>query len=89
MIRAFTELSEDLKIRGINPGFHFMDNEAYTYLKMTMTAMNIQYQLVPPSNHRANNSDRAIHNFKKHSISVLYSVDKDSKFQLWYRLLHQ
>ena len=25
-IRAFTSLTEDLKIMGINPGFHFMDN---------------------------------------------------------------
>ena len=57
MIRAFTELSEDLKIRGINPGFHFMDNEAYIYLKMKMTTMDIKYQLVTPSNHRSNNAD--------------------------------
>ena len=28
VIRAFTELTADLKSRGINPGFHFMDNEA-------------------------------------------------------------
>ena len=27
MIRDFTGLTEDLKFRGINPGFHFMDNE--------------------------------------------------------------
>ena len=27
MIIAFASLTEDLKIRGINPGFHFMDNE--------------------------------------------------------------
>ena len=26
MILAFIELTEDVKSRGINPGFHFMDN---------------------------------------------------------------
>ena len=44
MIQEFTELTEDLKIRRINPGFHFMDNETYTTFKMIMTFMNIKYQ---------------------------------------------
>ena len=30
MIRTFTELTKDLKIRGLSPGFHIMDNEAPT-----------------------------------------------------------
>ena len=55
MIRGFTSLTEDLKIRGIHPGFHFMDNEASYALNLTMTTMNINYQLVPPSKHRKNN----------------------------------
>ena len=37
MIRAFTYLTENLKIQGIHPGFHFMDNEASTALNMMMT----------------------------------------------------
>ena len=60
MIRSFTYLTEDLKRRGINPGFYFMDNEASAALNMTMDSMNTKYQLVPPSNHRAKNADRAI-----------------------------
>ena len=47
MIQAFTELTEDLKIRGIKPGFHFMDKESPKGLKMTVPTMNIKYQLVP------------------------------------------
>ena len=53
MIRAFTSLTENLQILGINPGLHFINNEASTDLKLTMTTMNIKYQLVPPSNHSA------------------------------------
>ena len=64
VIRAFIDLTEDLKRRGINPGFHIMDNEAYTYLKMAMTSMNIKYQLVPPRNHISKNTERAIQTFK-------------------------
>ena len=33
MTQAFTELTVYLKIRGIKPGFHFMDNEASIALK--------------------------------------------------------
>ena len=57
MIRSFNELTDDFKICGINPGFHFMDNEASTTVNMAITTMNIKYQLVLPSNHRSNNSD--------------------------------
>ena len=66
-----------------------MDNEASTALKLTMTTMNIKYQLVPASNHRANNSERAIQTFKNHFIAGLCSVDKDFHLQLWYILLQQ
>ena len=73
-IRAFTSLTEDFKNRIINPGFNFMDNEAYTALKLTITTMHIKYQLVPLSNHRANGAERAIQTFKNHFIAGLCSV---------------
>ena len=44
MIQALTDLTEDLKICGTNPGFHFMDNETSKTLKTTITSMNIKYQ---------------------------------------------
>ena len=57
MIRALISLTEDFKSCVIHPGFHFIENEASTALKMTITSMNIKYQLVPPSNHRAKNTE--------------------------------
>ena len=89
MIRDFVSLTEDLKSRGINPGFHFMDNKASTALKLTMTTMNIKYKLVPPSNHRAKNAEREIQTFNNHFIEGLCSVDKYFNLQLWDRLLQQ
>ena len=56
---------------------------------MTITSMNIKYQLIPTSNHRAHNSERAIKKFKNHFIAGLCSVDKDFHLQLWDILLHQ
>ena len=37
-----------------------MDKEASTALKLTMTTMDIKYQLVPPSNHISNNAEIVI-----------------------------
>ena len=51
----FTELTIAFKSRGINLGFHIMDNKALTAVKMVITTMDINYQLVPPINHRAKN----------------------------------
>ena len=42
-----------------------MDNEASTALKITMTTMDVKYQLVIPGNHRANNSEITIQTLKK------------------------
>ena len=39
MLRVFTEFTTDLKIRRINPGFLFMDNEASTELITEMATM--------------------------------------------------
>ena len=89
MIRAFTELTEDLKIHGINPGFHFADNEASTALKMTTKTMDIKYQLVTKINYIANNVERAIQTFKNYFIDIPYSIDNDFFLQLWEILLHK
>ena len=45
MIRAFTELAEDLKTQGINPVFNFMENEASAALKITMTKNEYQVSI--------------------------------------------
>ena len=82
MIRVFTELITDLKSRGISPEFHFTDNEGPTALRMEITTMDINYQLVPPSNHRANNSERENKTFKNHFIVGLFSVYENFYLQL-------
>ena len=53
-----------------------MDNEASNALKLTITTMNIKYQLVPPSNHLANNVEKTIQTFKNHFIAGLCRVEK-------------
>ena len=89
MIRPFTELTKDLKIRGINPGFHFIGNEASTALKIATTTMNINYQLVLPSKHRTKIAEREIHTFKNHFAEGLCSIYENFHLQLCDRLIHQ
>ena len=74
-IRDFTEFTKDFKSRRINRGFHFVENEASTSLKMEITTMDINYQLFTPSNHRADNTERLIQTLKKKFIVGLCSVD--------------
>ena len=75
-IRAFTSLTEDLKIRGIHLGLHFMENKASDALKLTIKSKNTKYKLVHPSNHRAKNAERAIQTSKNHFIAGMCIVDK-------------
>ena len=56
---------------------------------MSMTTMDINYQLVHPNNHRANNAEKKIQMFNNHFIAVLCSVDENFHLQLWEILLQQ
>ena len=89
IIRYFVELTAYFERRGINPGFHIMDNKASTEFKNSRTTIDIKYQLVTPSNHRAKNTDRSINIFKNHFLAGLLNVDAGSQLKLWDRLLQQ
>ena len=52
MIKALKILTEDLRSRGINLGFHLMGNKASTSLNTTMNSRTTNYQLAPHSNYR-------------------------------------
>ena len=87
MIRDFTESTTDLKSRGTNPVFRIINTKASTVLKKTVTTTDLNFQLVPPSNHIAKDSERSIQTFKNHFIAGLCSVDADFQLQLWYIML--
>ena len=54
-----------------------------------MNKKEIQHQLVPPHNHRANSAERAIQTFKSHFKSILATVDPDFPIAQWDLLLPQ
>ena len=54
-----------------------MNHEASTALYITMTSVNIKYQLVAQSNHIENNAERSIKALKNYFIERLCRIDKD------------
>ena len=56
-------------------------------LKNYMYEQKVDFQLVPPHDHRNNPSERAIQKCKNHFISGLCGVDPDFPMNLWYFLL--
>jgi hypothetical protein len=59
-IRAYTIIYDELTAKGLKPLFQNMDNEASTALKTFLTALKMNFQLVPPHIHRQNAAERAI-----------------------------
>jgi hypothetical protein len=86
---AWEQTHQMLVHQGHPPHLHILDNECSQDLKDAFAKHNIQFQRVPPKEHRVNAAERAIRTFKNHFVSVLCTVD--SKFPLteWDRLLPQ
>ena len=78
-----------LRAAGHNIAHHVMDNESSPIITDFLTAQGATYQFVPPNNHRANPSERAIRTFKAHFIAGLASAHPDFPAHLWCRLLPQ
>ena len=72
---------------GVQPHTYIIDNEASLELKTAMDTKKIAHQLVPPHNHRANLSERAIQTFKNHFKSALATADPDFPLTQWNLLL--
>jgi hypothetical protein len=89
LVTAYRSLHQYLVDRGLKPQLQRLDNEAPGGLKQFMTQQGVQYQLVPPHNHRRNAAERAISIFKDHFIAGLSTTDKNWPMHLWCRLLPQ
>jgi hypothetical protein len=66
-----------------------LDNECSDDFKERIKFNQMNYQLVPPNNHRQNIAETAMKFFKMHFISILCGCDKSFPPYLWDRLLPQ
>jgi hypothetical protein len=89
MIRAYQVLVDRLRSAGVTPKMHILDNKCSAEFKEQIKSNNMQYQLVPPHDHRRNIAEKAIQVFKAHFISILCGADKSFSLHLWDRLLGQ
>ena len=88
-LRVYNEIMEDLKLKGLKPTYHRLDNEASKAYKAAITQHDITYQLVPPGNKETNNAERAIQIWKAHFITILSIVDPNFPLSLWDYLVPQ
>jgi hypothetical protein len=87
MIRAYKKIANRMKAAGLGQRKHTLDNEASDAFKQYIRQQQIQFELVPPGNHRCNQAERAIQTFKEHFISILAGIDNKFTLSLWCHLL--
>jgi hypothetical protein len=87
--RAYQLLLDRLHSYKIFPKKHILDNEISDDLKSVIKRNNLEYELVPPHDHRRNIAEKGIQTYKSHLISILCGTDKDFPLYLWCDLLPQ
>ena len=88
-IRVFNGIHQYLVDRGFTPQHQRLDNEASARFKSNLRQKGIDFQLVPPHNHRRNAAERAIQTFKNHFVSILCGTDPRFPLNLWCHLIPQ
>ena len=87
MIRAYQKIINRMRTAGLGIRKQVLDNECSAAMKECITSNNIEYELVPPGQHRRNQAERAIQTFKLHFISILAGVNDKFPLSLWCHLL--
>jgi hypothetical protein len=72
MIHAYQEFVDRLHSAGIQPKLHLLDNECLTKFKERINSNDMEYQLVPPHDHRQNIAETAI-KVLRHTSSAYYA----------------
>jgi hypothetical protein len=89
LLRAYSKLHQYLTDRGLKPQLQKLDNECSAALKQFMRQNQVDFQLVPPYDHRQNAAERAIGIWKDHFVAGLASLDPNFPMHLWCRLVDQ
>ena len=89
MIRAYQAALKRLRLSGVRPKKHILDNELSHDYKQAIIDNEMQYELVPAGQHRRNVAEKAIQTWKAHFISVLCGVSLSFPMNLWDTMLEQ
>ena len=75
IVKTFDAIFTYLENKVYQPKFNVLDNEASGAIKQYLTNKFVQWQFVPPNEHRVNAAEGAIQTFKNHFISGLCTMD--------------
>jgi hypothetical protein len=90
LLRAYSKMHQYLTNLGLKPQLQKLDNKRSAALKQCMRKANLDFQLVPPYDHRQNAAERAIGIWKDHFVAGLVSLDPSNfPMHLWCRLINQ
>jgi hypothetical protein len=89
MIRAYNSIMTRLKDRGLKPKKQMLNNDAAQQFLETIESHDIEWELVPPHNHRRNVAERAIQTAKGHIIANMLGCDPTFPLREWHRILPQ
>ena len=89
IVNAWTKCHRRLTNNGHEIKKYVLDNECSNQFKDVLKKEEIEYELVPPAQHRRNAAERAIRTFKNHFIAGLETCDPDYPLREWDRLIPQ
>ena len=89
MVKAYRKLLKNLRLVGMTPTKHVLDNEMSAEFKEVVRMNNMEYELVPKGQHRRNIAEKAIQTWKAHAISVFSGMDSKCPLFLWDLMLDQ
>jgi hypothetical protein len=89
LIRVYNTIIDRLKKQGIQPKHQMLDNEALKAYLEAIESHGIEWQLVPPHNHRRNVAEKAIQTAKGHIIANIMGCDETFPMREWHKLLPQ
>ena len=89
LIQAYNTIMSRLKTKGIQPKKQMLDNEAPRAYLDTIEEQGLEWELIPPHNHRRNVAERAIQTAKGHIIANVMGCDPTFPLKEWHRILPQ
>ncbi len=75
MIRVYQRIINRMKAAGLGLKKHVLDNKCLEAMKACIKENNMDYELIPPGQHKRNQAEWAIQTFKAHFISILAGID--------------
>ena len=87
-MRSYTKMHIYFTEMGFKPNTHWLDNEAFEFLKIYDRDNTVYFQLVPPYMHSINAAESSIITCKNHFVSGLSGTYKVLQMHLWDRLLN-